>query len=135
VQFFRNDGVWVHGMNNYRHRYNVGRLEGRGCLRLEYERINLLESDYFVSVGIWPDEYTSFLTDVAYDFHDRSYMVRIESERHHGAGILTQPAIWSIMRPGEPETDQLIDQLVKVGRLPGLAGPASSSDTEIDGDE
>jgi ABC-type polysaccharide/polyol phosphate transport system ATPase subunit len=107
VQIFRNDGVWVHGMNSYRHDCNLGRIEGRGCMRLEYEVVNLLEGDYFVSVGVWPDEYTSFISDVAYDLHERAYVFRVHSERVQGAGIVTQPAFWRFYPPGEEQTLEL----------------------------
>lgn len=107
VQFFRNDGVWVHGMNSFRHGCDLGQVEGKGCMQLRYETINLLEGDYFVSVGVWPDEYTSFLTDVAYDFHEKAYVLRVRSERYQGAGIVTQPATWRFYPPGAPETDSL----------------------------
>jgi hypothetical protein len=107
VQIFRNDGVWVHGMNSYRHDCNVGTIEGRGCMRLEYEVVNLLEGDYFVSVGVWPNEYTSFITDVAYDLHERAYVFRVHSERVQGAGIVTQPAFWRFYPPGEETTLEL----------------------------
>jgi len=108
VQIFRNDGIWVHGMNSYRHDCDLGRVEGRGCMQLHYARLNLLEGDYFVSVGVWPDEYTSFITNIAFDYHEKGYVFRVRSERHHGAGLVTQPATWRFFPPGLPETEALL---------------------------
>ena len=104
VQIFRNDGIWVHGMNSYRHDCDIGRVEGHGCMQLHYEHLNLLEGDYFVSVGVWPDEYTSFITDVAYDLHEKAYVFRVHSQRHEGAGLVAQQAQWRFFPPGQEET-------------------------------
>jgi lipopolysaccharide transport system ATP-binding protein len=103
VQIFRNDGVWVHGMNTYRHGCDLGVVEGRGCIILDYSQINLLEADYRVTVGVWPDEYRSFISDVAFDVHEMTYVLRVRSDRHHGAGIVMQPAQWRFFPPGSEE--------------------------------
>ena len=118
VQIFRNDGTWVHGMNSARHDCHVGKIRGRGCMRLHYEQINLLEGDYYVSVGLWPDEYTSFITDVAYDMHEMSYVLKVRSQRHHGAGVVLLPARWSFLPPGWPQTRQQREPMVLKGELP-----------------
>lgn len=117
VQIFRNDGVWVHGMNSYRHDCDMGLLEGRGCVRLIYGSVHLLHGDYSVSVGVWPDEYTSFMTDVAYDAHEKAYLFRVVSERYHGAGIVMQPSTWRLLAPGLEETLDLEQALVEQGKL------------------
>ena len=122
VQIFRNDGTWVHGMNSARHDCKVGRVRGRGCMRLFYDQINLLEGDYYVSVGLWPDEYTSFITDVAYDVHEMSYVLKVRSLRHHGAGVVLLPSRWSFLPPGWPLTRQQREPLEQDGRLPPV-GP------------
>lgn len=127
VQIFRNDGVWVHGMNSYRHGCQLGRVEGRGCMQLEYGKINLLEADYFVSIGVWPDEYTSFISDVAYDYHEKAYVFRVRSERYQGAGIVTQPASWRFYPPGEGPTVELEQSLRAAGRWPD-AGKGEKAD-------
>ncbi len=118
VQIFRNDGTWVHGMNSARHNCLVGRVRGRGCMRLYYDQINLLEGDYYVSVGLWPDEYTSFITDVAYDVHEMGYVLKVSSERHHGAGVVLLPARWSFFPPGWTQTREAREPMVLDGRLP-----------------
>lgn len=139
IQIFRNDGVWVHGMNSYRHDCDLGLVEGRGCVRLAYASVNLLHGDYRVSVGVWPDEYTSFMTDVAYDVHDKAYLFRVVSERTHGAGIVMQPATWSILAPAEAETQALERALIERGRLPerkegpGDAGDGGPTDEAVPG--
>ena len=111
VQIFRNDGIWVHGMNSARHDCRIGTVKGRGCMRLNYKKINLLEADYYVSVGIWPDEYTSFITDVAFDAHEKAYVIKVRSERSQGAGIVTQAARWKYSAPGAPQTQEALAAL------------------------
>jgi hypothetical protein len=98
VQFFRNDGLWVHGANTYRQDLDLGTLEGTGEIELAYEKLNLLDADYFVSIGIWPDEYRSFITDVAYDLHDLAYVIHVTSDRIHGGGIVFNPFTWKLLR-------------------------------------
>jgi ABC-type polysaccharide/polyol phosphate transport system ATPase subunit len=98
VQFFRNDGLWVHGTNTNRQELNLGILKGEGEIQLHYEYLNLLEADYYVSIGIWPDEYKSFIIDVAYDYHEMAYIIHVKSSRRDGAGIVCNPFHWKLLR-------------------------------------
>ena len=72
----------------------AGVLSGSGEIILDYERFNLLEGDYYVTVGIWPDEYRSFLTDIAYDCHQWAYIIQVKSKRQDGGGIVSNPFSW-----------------------------------------
>lgn len=94
VQFFRNDGLWVHGANTQRQNVNLGRVEGSGEIELIYDRLNLLEGDYYVTIGIWPDEYKSMISDVAYDLHEMAYIFHVKSSRQDGGGIVYNPFQW-----------------------------------------
>ncbi len=96
VQFFRNDGLWVHGTNTRRAGVDLGELEGDGEVVLHYEELNLLEGDYYITVGIWPDEYKSSFTDIAYDCHQWSYVLHIKSKREDGGGITYNPYSWKV---------------------------------------
>jgi lipopolysaccharide transport system ATP-binding protein len=127
VQIFRNDGLWVHGMNNHRHNLRLGQVCGRGCLRLEYAQLVLLEGDYYVTVGIWPDEFKSFLSDVAYDVHEMRYTLRLRSERSQGGGIVAQLASWKFFGPGTPELQALL--MAQQGSTD--AAPSGSSMTGV----
>lgn len=96
VQIFRNDGLWVHGSNTYRHGLDLGVLEGDGIIRLCFTRLNLLEGNFYLSVGIWPDEYSSYVTEVAYDLHEMAYILKVKSRREDGAGIFSNPGYWEV---------------------------------------
>jgi ABC-type polysaccharide/polyol phosphate transport system ATPase subunit len=96
VQFYRNEGLWVHGANTARVGFKTGVLRGEGEVVLEYERLNFLEGDYYVNVGIWPDEYRSLMTDIAYDCHQWAYAIRVKSNRHDGGGIVSNPFTWRL---------------------------------------
>jgi hypothetical protein len=98
VQFFRNDGLWVHGTNTFRQGLNLGTLKGEGQIQVRYECLNLLEADYYVSIGIWPDEYKSFITDVAYDYREFAYVIHVKSSREDGAGIVCNPFVWELIQ-------------------------------------
>ena len=120
IQIFRNDGTWVHGMNTYRHDCDLGEFQGRGCIRMRYDQVNLLEADYYVSVGVWPDEYTSFISDVAYDVREMAFVFNVTSVRSHGAGIVQQPGGWEFMPPGSPPLKQPMENLINQGALQPL---------------
>ena len=96
VQFYKNEGLWVHGANTARLGFETGTLIGSGEIVLEYKRLNLLEGDYYVSIGIWPDEHRSLLTDIAYDCHQWAYILRVKSKRPDGGGIVSNPFVWRL---------------------------------------
>jgi ABC-type polysaccharide/polyol phosphate transport system ATPase subunit len=96
VQFYRNEGLWVHGVNTARVGFKAGLLNGDGEIVLKYQRVNLLEGDYYVTVGIWPDEHRSLMMDIAYDCHQWSYVLHIRSKRLDGAGIVSNPFSWRL---------------------------------------
>lgn len=98
VQFFQNNGTLVHGSNTGRVGLATGDLLGDGEITLSYERINLLEGDYYISVGIWPDEYRSTMTDIAFDCHQWAYIVRIKSQERYGGGIVFNPFSWQLRK-------------------------------------
>lgn len=94
VQIFRNDGLWVHGTNTARHEIDLGELRGEGEVVLQYDQLNLLAGDYYLTVGIWPDEFRSSFVDIAYDCHQWGYILRVQSSRRDGAGIVHNPCSW-----------------------------------------
>ncbi len=95
VQLFRNDGLFVHGQNTVRGGLDLGRLHGRGVVRLDYSSFGLLGGEYYLSVGIWPDEYRSYTTGEAYDHRPSVGIVRMVDVRADGAGVAGYPARWS----------------------------------------
>jgi len=112
VQLFRNDGLWVHGANTARTGFKTGILKGAGEIVLKYEHLNLLEGDYYISVGIWPDEHRSLMTDIAYDCHQWAYVLHIRSKRTDGGGLVSNPFTWRLTRNngiplGEPKNKHL----------------------------
>jgi hypothetical protein len=98
VQFYKNEGFLVHGNNTARVGFQAGVLSGRGEILLEYSRINILEGEYYVSVGIWPDEHRSLMVDMAYDCHQWQYILKIDSRREDGGGIVYSRCKWRLLR-------------------------------------
>lgn len=109
VQFFRNDGLWVHGANTDRTEFNTGVLKEDGEIILDYQRINFLEGDYYVTVGIWPDEYRSLMTDIAYDCHQWANVIHIKSRRPDGGGIVSNPFSWRLGQNLAPLAEPMVD--------------------------
>ena len=96
VQFFGNNGQLIQGSNTGRVGMDIGELSGSGEMVIDYPSLNFLEGDYYVSVGIWPDEYRSAMTDIAYDCHQWAYVVHIKSPREKGAGLVYNPCTWRL---------------------------------------
>jgi len=94
VQLFRNDGLFVHGQNTVRGGLELGTLRGQGVVRLDYPAFGLLGGDYYLSVGVWPDEYRSYTTGEAYDHRPSVGIVHMVDQRSDGAGVAGFPARW-----------------------------------------
>lgn len=97
LQIFSNSGILIHGLNTSRIGMDTGVITGDGELTVEYPELNLLEGDYYFSVGIWPDEYRSTMTDIAYDCHQWRYIIRVRSSRESGAGIAYNHTAWKLV--------------------------------------
>jgi len=95
VQLFRNDGLFVHGQNTVRAGLELGTLHGPGTVHLDYPAFGLLGGDYYLSVGIWPDEYRSYTTGEAYDHRPSVGIVHMVDTRADGAGVAGFPARWT----------------------------------------
>lgn len=106
VQFFRNDGTFLHGSNTNRHTLELGTLTGSGIIELEYPAFYLLEGDYYVSVGIWPDEYKSYVAKQPYDIHEYAYVLNVTSTREFGGGLAGWPNRWKLIATSEPEHEK-----------------------------
>lgn len=105
VQFFRNDGTFLHGSNTNRHTMNLGTLTGKGIIELEYPAFYLLEGNYYVSVGIWPDEYKSYVAKQPYDIHEYAYVLNVKSAREFGGGLAGWPNRWRLLT-SKPEDEE-----------------------------
>ncbi len=98
VQFFKNTGMLIHGTNTRRMDMDIGELSGEGEMIINYSHLNLLEGDYYISVGIWPDEYRSTMTDIAYDCHQWAYIIHMKSRKENGAGVVFNPCTWRLRK-------------------------------------
>ncbi len=98
LQFLRNDGTLVFGANTYRHEMNLGVMRGRYEAVCRIETLNLLAGDYYLNVGIWPDEYKSFTAKTPYDVQEFRYVIAMRSERGDGGGLARLPCQWSVKK-------------------------------------
>lgn len=94
VQFFNEQGGLVHGTNTYRHNLVLGDLNGEGIIELIYDSFMLLNGRYYLTVGVYPDEFALALADRAYDVHTLAYSIDVESERIQGAGVVSMNHRW-----------------------------------------
>lgn len=98
VQFFSGDGIFIFGTNNYRHGLNLESIEGEGIIEVFFPKFSLLYGKYFVSVGIFPDEYKSAVTETAYDYHHMKYNIQVNSLRQDGGGWVFNECRWSTIK-------------------------------------
>ncbi len=98
VQFLRNDGTLIVGSNTYRHGLDLGRIKGHFEVLCHFPSMNVLEGDYYVNVGIWPDEYRSYVAKSPYDVHEYRHILGVRSERHQGGGLAYAPCRWTLTR-------------------------------------
>ena len=94
VMFCTSAGFFVHGTNTYRQGLDVGTLSGRGVVELDYPEMPLLEGDYYLNVGIWPDEYTSFVARTPHDAREYSVVLHVHSRRPDGGGFVHIQNTW-----------------------------------------
>jgi ABC-type polysaccharide/polyol phosphate transport system ATPase subunit len=96
VQFLRNDGLLITGSNTYRHDLKVGTVHGHYEALCHFPNMNLLEGDYYANVGVWPDEYQSFVAKTPYDIHEYNHIITMRSARIDGGGLARVPCSWSV---------------------------------------
>ncbi|NLH49888.1 MAG: ABC transporter ATP-binding protein [Myxococcales bacterium] len=96
LQFLRNDGLLAAGTNTYRHDLNYGRMLGRYEARCTFPEMNLLKGEYYANIGIWPDEYQSFLVKTPYDIRQFLHVIKMESSRLDGGGIVRLVNRWEL---------------------------------------
>jgi len=103
VQFLRNDGLLVTGSNTYRHDLNLGRMQGHYEALCHFPHLNLLEGEYYANVGVWPDEYQSFVAKRPYDVHEYRHIIEVKSLRIDGGGLAHNPCTWTVNKLEDPE--------------------------------
>lgn len=96
IQFFRNDGLLVGGVNNYRLQQHYRHIEGVYDIEMRFASLNLLGGDYYANVGLWPDEYPSWVAKAPYDTRDYQFIITIDQEREHGAGLAYSPCVFTL---------------------------------------
>ncbi|MBZ0274264.1 Wzt carbohydrate-binding domain-containing protein [bacterium] len=99
VQFVRNDGLVVSGMNNHRLNIRFPSVAGPHEVVFRFPKLNLLAGDYYLNVGVWPDEYQSWVSRTPYDIHEFKRVVRVRQDRRHGGGLVHNPCEIRLTKP------------------------------------
>jgi ABC-type polysaccharide/polyol phosphate transport system ATPase subunit len=87
IEFFRNDGLFVSGMNNYRKGFQLDLDVGEATIFYEIHHLNLLSSVYYISLSFWLNEYASLVSGEFLDIHDKRHEITVVSSREQGAGV------------------------------------------------
>ena len=103
VQFVRNDGLLVLGTNTYRHGIDYGVMQGAYEVSVDFPEFPLLEGDYFVNLGIWPDEWKSYTAKTPLDCQEFQHILTVHSNRKDGGGLTRSNGKWSLKRLGDDQ--------------------------------
>ena len=106
IQFMRNDGLLVMGDNTYRQDLHYGPMQGHYETVISFPSISLLEGDYFVTIGLWPDEYKSWVAKTPFDIHDYRYVISVKSHRSDGGGLVRSNATWTLNKLPDAPPDE-----------------------------
>jgi len=98
VQFLRNDGLLATGSNTYRHDLKLGELHGVYEAVCHFPHFNLLEGDYYANIGVWPDEFQSFVAKTPFDIHEYNDIIAVRSHRIDGGGLARVPCAWDVKK-------------------------------------
>jgi ABC-type polysaccharide/polyol phosphate transport system ATPase subunit len=91
LAFYRNDQTFVAGVNNYRLDQTIDLKKGEACICIKITDLNLLKGRYYLSLSVWPDEYTSLVMGTPYADLGHFTSIVVQSERRDGAGIASLP--------------------------------------------
>ncbi len=85
-----NDGTHITGPNTQFAGLDLGRVEGRGWVLYEVERLPLLQGLYKVSVAVHNPSDSEM-----YDDHDRGYQIRVENSNREVYGYISLSGKWT----------------------------------------
>jgi lipopolysaccharide transport system ATP-binding protein len=68
----------------------LSQIEGKGCIQIEFDRLDLNEGEYFVDVGVYEQNWSH-----AYDYHWHVYPLIVQTKTP-GKGLLNPPHHWHI---------------------------------------
>ncbi len=91
VTITRSDGLVCWESSTQSALLPVSQLHGKGKVILHLDRLDLIEGQYFVDVGIYQHEW-----EYAYDYHWHVYLLSIHSAQGQ-KGILSPPHHWEFM--------------------------------------
>lgn len=96
IQFINKNGLLVLGTNTYRQELDFGIMQGRYEVLVEFEELELLEGEYFVNLGIWPDEWKSYTSKTPLDVSEYEHRIFVNSQRADGVGIIKSNGNWTL---------------------------------------
>jgi len=90
VSISRHDGKICFDANTENMKLPMPRIQGKGCIKLHIDRLDLAGGQYFVNVGVYEQNWT-----YAYDFHWQVYSLLVRS-LVNDKSILWPPCRWEI---------------------------------------
>jgi ABC-type polysaccharide/polyol phosphate transport system ATPase subunit len=93
IAIYRSDGLLCYGTNTQIERRPIDLIRGRGRLRVEVERLGLVEGNYFLDVAVHKEDGTP------YDYHHRSYRFGVRTSVKD-IGIFRPPHRWQLWGEG-----------------------------------
>ncbi|RCK77239.1 MAG: Teichoic acid export ATP-binding protein TagH [Anaerolineae bacterium] len=90
MAIFHNDGTHITGPNTQFAGLDLGRVEGKGYVLYEVDRLPLLKGLYRVSVAVHNASDSEM-----YDDHDRGYQIRVENSNREIYGYISLSGKWT----------------------------------------
>ncbi len=84
------------GTNTYRQELDFGTMQGRYEVLVQFEELELLDGEYFVNLGIWPDEWKSYTSKTPFDVSEYEHKITVVSDRTDGVGIVRSNGRWTL---------------------------------------
>jgi lipopolysaccharide transport system ATP-binding protein len=101
IQFINADGLLLLGTNTYRHEMKIGTVSGMYEFSVEFSDLPVLGGEYYVNVGLWPDEWKSYTSKAPFDLHEYRYKICVTSKRSGGTGLARSNSTWTLQKTGE----------------------------------
>lgn len=96
IGIFLANGTCVYGSNTTIENIEIEQLDGEGEIRCRIERLDLIESSYFLDVACHK------VDGFPYDYHFRLYNFAVRSRYHNEQGIYRPSHQWYLSTNGDP---------------------------------
>jgi hypothetical protein len=90
LSFYRPDGTYLSGPDNYLSGLHLGKVSGEGVLRYCLPELSLSPAVYYITAAIYDKS-----GEIPFDHHEKAYRFRVVApDNHHYKGLVQFPSHW-----------------------------------------